>query len=191
VNFSHYSEAPIRFATDLVNTGPLPLIGEDWEDLKTVDDLEAFLLKTGFLERRDDARALSNGDLEAFRRLRAQFVKVFLARDVGEAARNVNAILNECGALPLLTDHDESGLHLHFTAPGGSPAQQAGAASGMGLALVLLEDGLGRFGVCASDDCVDIFVDTSKNSSRRFCSDKCANRTAVAAHRARARSKNL
>jgi predicted RNA-binding Zn ribbon-like protein len=191
VDFSHYNESPIRFAADLVNTGPLPLIGEGWEDLKTVEDLRAFLQKTDWLDSAEEAAKLSKSDLESFRRLRAQFVEVFLARTPGEAARVLNTILDECGTLPHLTDHDRSGLHLHFTAPGGTLAQKAGAASGMGLALVLMEDGLERFGVCASDDCVDIFVDTSKNSSRRFCSGQCANRTAVAAHRARARSKDL
>jgi predicted RNA-binding Zn ribbon-like protein len=188
VDFSHYSEAPIQFAADLVNTGPLPVVGESWEDLKTVEDLRAFLLESGFKELADEG--LAEADLEAFRGLRAKLVDVFLAKDERSAARRVNEILGECRSIPRLTDHDDAPLHLHYAAPDASPAQKAGAASAMGLALVLVEDGLNRFGVCASDDCIDIFVDTSKNSCRRFCSDKCANRTAVAAHRARARAKD-
>jgi predicted RNA-binding Zn ribbon-like protein len=188
VDFSHYSEAPIQFAADLVNTGPLPF-GETWEDLKTVDDLRAFLLESGLRELADEG--LTDADLEAFRGLRAKLVDVFLAEDEKHAARRVNEILDESRSIPRLTDHDDAPLHLHYAAPDATPAQRAGAASAMGLALVLVEDGLDRFGVCASDDCIDIFVDTSKNSCRRFCSDKCANRTAVAAHRARARAKNV
>ena len=188
MNFSHYSEAPIRFAADLVNTGPLPVLGESWEDLKTVDDLRSFLTGTGFFSP-PFVETLTKADLEAFRRLRAQLADVFLASDEGIAARGVNQILDECRSVPHLTDHDGASLHLHYTAPGAAPAQKAGAASAMGLALVLVEDGLKRFGVCASGDCIDVFVDTSKNSCRRFCSDKCSNRTAVAAHRARERSK--
>jgi len=187
VDFSHYSEAPIQFAADLANTGPLPF-GETWEDLETVDDLRSFLLESGFKELADDG--LTEADLEAFRGLRAQLVDVFLAKDEKVAASRVNEILGECHSIPRLTDHDGAPLHLHYAAPNATRAQRAGAASAMGLALVLVEDGLNRFGVCASDDCIDIFVDTSKNSCRRFCSDKCANRTAVAAHRARARAKN-
>jgi predicted RNA-binding Zn ribbon-like protein len=187
VDFSHYSEAPIQFAADLVNTGPVPL-GESGENLQTVADLRAFLVGSSFGELADDG--LSEDDLKAFRRLRGQLVDVFLANDEKIAARRVNEILDASHSIPRLTDHDGAPLHLHFAAPGASPAQKAGAASAMGLALVLVEDGLKRFGVCASDDCIDIFVDTSKNSSRRFCSDKCANRTAVAAHRARARAKS-
>lgn len=188
MDFSHYSEAPIRFAADLVNTGPLPF-GEAWEDLKTVDDLRAFLVETDFIDSGD--APLSEGDLEGFRRLRAQLVDVFLASDERAAARRVNEILDESRSIPRLTDHDGASLHLHYAAPDASIAQKAGAASAMGLALVLVEDGLNRFGVCASDDCIDVFVDTSKNSCRRFCSDKCANRTAVAAHRARAKTQNV
>jgi predicted RNA-binding Zn ribbon-like protein len=186
VNFSHYSEAPIRFAADLVNTGPLD--ESYFEDLGTVADLRAFLTASNILDA-GDSEALTEGDLEAFRRLRAQLVDIFLASDESTAARGVNQILDECRSVPHLTDHDDGPLHLHYAAPGATPAQKAGAASAMGLALVLVEDGLNRFGVCASDDCIDVFVDTSKNSCRRFCSDKCSNRTAVAAHRARERSK--
>jgi len=186
VNFSHYSEAPIRFAADLVNTGQLGQ--EPFEVLETVADLKAFLTESGFLDV-DDPEALTLDDLDAFRRLRAQLVDVFLASDERSAARSVNQILDECRSVPHLTDHDGASLHLHYAAPGATPAQKAGAASAMGLALVLVEGGLKRFGACASDDCIDVFVDTSKNSCRRFCSDKCSNRTAVAAHRARERSK--
>lgn len=186
MNFSHYSEAPIRFAADLVNTGQLGQ--EPFEVLETVADLRAFLAESDLLDV-DDPESLTEDDLEAFRRLRAQLVDVFLASDESVAARGVNQILEECRSVPHLTDHDGASLHLHYTAPGAAPAQKAGAASAMGLALVLVEDGLSRFGACASDDCIDVFVDTSKNSCRRFCSDKCSNRTAVAAHRARERSK--
>ena len=188
MDFSHYTEAPIRFAADLVNTGPLPF-GETWEDLKEVGDLKAFLVGTGFFDSRE-VELLGEEDLEAFRRLREQLVGVFLASDETAAARGVNQILERCHSTPRLTDHDGGPLHLHYAAAGATAAEKAGASAAMGLALVLVEDGLKRFGVCASDDCIDVFVDTSKNSCRRFCSDKCANRTAVAAHRARQRVEN-
>ncbi|HLU95849.1 MAG TPA: CGNR zinc finger domain-containing protein, partial [Thermobifida alba] len=41
-------------------------------------------------------------------------------------------------------------------------------------------------GCCARDGCRTVFVDTSRNGRRRFCSVTCANRVNVAAHRARA-----
>ena len=43
----------------------------------------------------------------------------------------------------------------------------------------------GRLARCAADRCDDVLVDLSKNRSRRFCDTSCANRTNVAAYRAR------
>jgi predicted RNA-binding Zn ribbon-like protein len=40
---------------------------------------------------------------------------------------------------------------------------------------------------CADESCGDVFVDASRNRSRRYCSDTCANRLNVAAHRRRRR----
>ena len=39
-----------------------------------------------------------------------------------------------------------------------------------------------------AEDCQDVFVDTSPNRSRRYCSDRCSSRANVAAYRARRRA---
>ncbi|MFF4355485.1 CGNR zinc finger domain-containing protein [Streptomyces sp. NPDC001604] len=44
-------------------------------------------------------------------------------------------------------------------------------------------------GRCAAAGCGNYFVDRSHNRTRRFCSDACASRTTVEAHRARAAKK--
>jgi predicted RNA-binding Zn ribbon-like protein len=44
-----------------------------------------------------------------------------------------------------------------------------------------------RLGVCAADHCVDAYVDTSRATTRRFCSLTCQNRARVAAFRRRTR----
>ncbi|MGI8940414.1 MAG: CGNR zinc finger domain-containing protein [Actinomycetota bacterium] len=187
MDFEHYTEAPLRFAAELVNTSP-PLEPEP-DGLDSVEALRSFLLDVGFFDATDDPAALTFDDLAAFGRLRGQRAEVLSATDEAQAARGLNSILAECRSVPYVTNHDDSVLHLHFAPPKATPAQQAGASSAMGLALVLCEEGLKRFGTCADDNCVDVFVDNSKNTSRRFCSNKCSNRTAVAAHRARVRGK--
>jgi predicted RNA-binding Zn ribbon-like protein len=58
----------------------------------------------------------------------------------------------------------------------------------MGLSVALIEGGWQRFGTCSSTSCDDVFVDTSKNRSRRHCSDTCTTRESVAAYRARQKS---
>ncbi len=55
----------------------------------------------------------------------------------------------------------------------------------MGLAVVLVDHGMERFGVCASSTCEDVFVDSSRNRSRRHCSGTCNTRENVAAYRRR------
>ena len=57
-----------------------------------------------------------------------------------------------------------------------------------GLAVWLCEYGSARFGVCADDRCGNVYLDTSSNCCRRFCSERCATRSHVAAHRARKRA---
>jgi len=75
--------------------------------------------------------------------------------------------------------------HLHFEPMDASPARWLGAVTAMGLSTVLIEDGLDRFGMCGSTTCDDVFVDTSRNKSRRHCSDTCTTRENVAAYRER------
>ena len=38
---------------------------------------------------------------------------------------------------------------------------------------------------CDASNCDNVFVDTSPNQSRRYCSDRCSSRANVAAYRAR------
>jgi predicted RNA-binding Zn ribbon-like protein len=40
-------------------------------------------------------------------------------------------------------------------------------------------------GVCSAEKCDCVYVDTSPNQSRRYCSDRCSSRANVAAYRAR------
>jgi hypothetical protein len=71
----------------------------------------------------------------------------------------------------------------------GSPARawaETLAAEGlMGMAEVVCDLGTDRFGVCAAARCTNVFVDTSPNRSRRYCSERCSSRANVAAFRAR------
>ena len=55
----------------------------------------------------------------------------------------------------------------------------------MAMVDVVRQQELDRLRVCGADDCGDVLVDLSKNRSRRYCSTTCANRTNVAAFRAR------
>lgn len=102
-----------------------------------------------------------------------------------DAAALVNALLLSTGARPWLDRHDGEPWHLHFH--GAEDTLAAGWAAGCatGLAVVLGSDLVGRLGVCTADRCDRVYVDTSKNGTRRFCSTACQNRVKAAAFRAR------
>jgi len=59
----------------------------------------------------------------------------------------------------------------------------AGCATG--LAIVLGSEHYDRLGVCTAPHCDRVYVDTSRNRHRRFCSTACQNRVKAAAFRER------
>jgi predicted RNA-binding Zn ribbon-like protein len=61
----------------------------------------------------------------------------------------------------------------------------------MGLTMAFLDLGRARLGACDDPRCRGVFLDTSRNRSRRYCSDRCASRANVAALRRRQRDGNV
>ncbi len=116
--------------------------------------------------------------------LRAVFEAV-AAGDVDAAAETVNALLAQTGARPHLDKHDGEPWHLHFTSTDDSLAQGWAAGCATGLAVVLGSELYGRLGVCAAPHCDRVYVDTSRNGIRKFCSASCQSRVKTAAFRAR------
>ena len=87
---------------------------------------------------------------------------------------------------PHLTRHD--GVpHLHFAPPGAPLPRWMGSLAVSGLVRYVCQSGRSRLRRCAASGCGRWYADTSRNSSRRYCSHACASRTTVAAHRARRR----
>lgn len=173
-------------ATDLVNTRN-PIDGQD--ELTTVEELRAFLDGYALDWHEEDWHPgePTARDLNAIRRLREELRSVFAADDEAEAAELLNSILADVVAVPRISVHSAA-PHLHFEPRRGGTAEWLAAATAMGLSVVLVDFGLRRFGSCASHDCVDVFVDSSKNRSRRHCTSTCATRENVAAYRRRNKS---
>ncbi len=86
---------------------------------------------------------------------------------------------------PRISDHDPQNLHLHAAARSASVAELIVAESLLGLATLVCDLGPSRLGRCAASPCSQVFVDTSPNCSRRYCSERCSSRANVAAYRAR------
>jgi CGNR zinc finger len=116
--------------------------------------------------------------------LRAVFEAVAEGR-LDDAAGDVNGLLRLTGARPHLDSHDGEPWHLHFHGADESLVTGWAAGCATGLAVVLGSDLYGRLGVCTADRCDRVYVDTSRNGTRRFCSTTCQNRVKAAAFRAR------
>ncbi len=104
--------------------------------------------------------------------------------DLDRAVGLINGLLQDTKAAPQLTRRDGAPWHLHF----GSPDDATGwlAEFATAVAMFLGSDDVERLRRCEAARCDDLFLDTTRNRTQRFCSTACQNRTKVAAHRARA-----
>lgn len=121
------------------------------------------------------------------RRLRAVFDAVD-ADLLDAAAREINGLLATSGARPQLDHVPGEPWQLHFHGAEDSVAVGWSAGCATALALAVGSDVAGRLGVCTADRCDRVYVDSSRNAARQFCSTACQNRMKAAAFRARKRS---
>lgn len=105
--------------------------------------------------------------------------------DLAAAAETLNSLLARTGARPQLDPLPGGGWHVHFHGSDDGLATGWSAGCATGLALAVGSNLAGRLGLCLADRCDRVYVDTSRNGSRRFCSTTCQNRVKAAAYRAR------
>ena len=180
-NFGPYMECSLELAIDLVNSENVNS-GEDelTEPAGLARFLAAHKLGKSLSQRPTEA------DVTQVKKLRAALRQVFEASEADHAGEILNGLLAKSGARPELTNHDGEEWHLHYSPPGTPIAPRLTAETAMALSVVIAADGFDRLRVCEGDRCVDVFVDASRNNSRRFCSPSvCGNRASVAAYRAR------
>jgi predicted RNA-binding Zn ribbon-like protein len=186
VNFNSHTDAVVMTAVELVNLLTegerrgrryLPPAGGD-----RVVRLSALLREAG-------GRGATEVEAAEFAPLAQQLRAVFAcvaAGDLDRAAQQVNDLLRVTGAHPALERHDGEPWHVHFhAADERSLAKGWAAGCATGLAIVLGGEYHDRLGVCTAPHCDRVYVDTSRNGSRRFCSTACQNRVKAAAFRER------
>lgn len=96
----------------------------------------------------------------------------------------LNELLAATAGVPYISTHDGRAPHLHFAREDVPTDERVKAYTAAGLATLFCEDPA-RIGRCARPDCAFVFVDTSRNGRRRFCSTRCSTRVHVAEHRTR------
>jgi predicted RNA-binding Zn ribbon-like protein len=175
VLFAHDTEAALISASALVNTDQ-----PDGDRLDSVGALDAFVRAEGI----SGTRRGDGAELEQVRALRTRLRRWWEA-DQDALVEQVNAMLREAQALPQLVAHDGWDYHLHATTPHAPLADRMAVEAAMAFVDVVRQQELDRLRICDAESCHDVLVDLSKNRSRRYCSTSCANRTNVAAFRAR------
>lgn len=170
-----------QLAADLVNTYS-PVYKR--EDLSDSSALEAFLQ-----DREVDSEApVGEEELDQVRWLRGRLRDVFAAPHEAAAAHVLNGLLADSHASLRLTRRPDESWQLRVVTEPATLGQRLSAETAMALAVVIAAGGFHRLGVCAGEKCQDVFVDTSRNRSRRFCSPAvCGNRASIAAYRSRQR----
>ena len=123
-------------------------------------------------------------ELEAWAR---RLDPVFGEPSVDKQMSLVNDLLELTAARPFISAHDGKRPHLHFSSLDGDIVARAKDTTAGGLAMAICFSDGRRLGRCDREDCTTVYVDTSRNGRRRFCSLACANRVNVAAHRTRQR----
>jgi predicted RNA-binding Zn ribbon-like protein len=179
---THDTQCALDILVDLLNTAPDACGHEGLPDLTA---LRGFVLR----HRISEVGTLGTGDLEAVRRVRGEFQEVFRAASPQDAADLVNTLVARAGTTPRLTNHDNHGWHMHYFAPCAAIADHLAAESGMAVAFIVVAGERDRLRRCEAPDCARVFVDLSRNRSRRYCDSRtCGNRLHVAAYRARQRT---
>lgn len=185
MDLSAYAQLAVRLANADVDGKERTCGAGDYDTISSIDGLRGLLTGIQFPNTR-----ASRTDLDAMRALRTEFREIFAACAAGngtEAVDRLNALLIQHPVHPQISGHDGQPWHLHLT-QGGTVADRYAAGAAMGLATQLTRLGPDRLGLCQGLSCERVFIDTSANRSRRYCSDRCGARTNVTTLRTRRRT---
>jgi predicted RNA-binding Zn ribbon-like protein len=172
VQFDHHNMTGVRLAAALVN------LAEPW-DAVVLDGL----LQEHWISRVD----LSAPVCEGLRQLAGRLRLVFEESTPQTRCEAINALLAG-RASPFLTMHDGLPPHLHFASTEDELVHRVTAFTAGSLAMFTVEAAGRRLGTCARQGCRTVYVDTSLNGRRTYCSSRCANSDAVGRHRQRKRA---
>lgn len=175
MDYDTYSSGAVQLAVDLANT--------QYDDPGT---LAEFLAEHREWFARRTRLTLTAAERETVADL-GRRVRAVVAADKEQAVVDrLNDLLRCANVHPRMTTHDGT-LHVHYSRDSAAAVEQLSTTVAVGMAMLVTRYGWARLGICGADDCQSVFVDTSRNNSRRFCSETCASRASVAAYRARQR----
>jgi predicted RNA-binding Zn ribbon-like protein len=183
VKLDSYKDAGLLVAAELVNElAP----GPERDQPPTAREAVAILARVLAVDPPSVA-ALTQTQVPQFVALAQQLRDVFAdlqRHDIDAAAEALNELLAAHPAHPHLAK--ERGMwRLHHHPQQAPLVPMWTAICAAGLAEMIADGDAQRLGTCERDACRRVYVDASKNASRRFCSLTCQNRVKVATFRER------
>ena len=180
MRFAPDTEDILEFAVAVANTSPSASRSGD-DELGTIDQMSAMLHRYAYTGRVDRDEA----ELAQLRETRA-LVRHIWSLEVDDAVPLVNAMFRESESLPYLIRHDHFDWHLHATGLDAPLVDRMRSELAIAFADVIRSREWARLRECEATDCDGVFVDLSRNGSKRFCSVRCGNRMNQLALRERA-----
>ena len=172
----------IGLAVGLVNT---------WDVLNDPPELlnlERLKILLRWFELEEAADAATEPDIEQVRQVRGRVRRAFESNDEAEAVAELNALARRAKAVPQLEPANGGWAFRYGFGERNLATELAGRAA-VALLEVIERDGWDRFGLCAAAPCCCVYVDRSRNRSRRYCCSLCADRATQAAARRRKRQR--
>lgn len=159
-----------------------------WDTLATEPDRIADAAILGRFLRwvydRPEPVAVGDRDLSAFRRARGELRHAFDAPDEAAATRELNSIL-ERRPVTVQLERGGGSRSLRHQPVQSDLVDALLTESAIALLEAIRDGGWERFGTCAGSPCTCVYLDRTRNRSRRFCSDLCNDRVSQEAHRRR------
>ena len=182
MNGGNLQQREIDLAVGLVNTWDV--LDDEPEFLRDTKNLRTFLEQHG-LDR--EARVAAEGDLKRVRSLRRRVRSVFEAETEAEAVEILNDLLAD--SVAQLRPGKDGWRFSYEPRRARDLADRLAPRVAAALLVAVQTDGWERFGVCDALPCRCVYLDRSRNRSRRYCSQLCADRVAAAHYRERAKGR--
>jgi predicted RNA-binding Zn ribbon-like protein len=179
VDLDSYIDAGAIVAVDLINAFA--------SERNTTDSPQAEVIEKILAVDPASVARLTGADVPGFIELAQRLRQIFQLlhrEDVDEAAAILNAMLTAHPAFPHLAK-DEGLWRLHHHPSDTELVPEWNSICAENLARLIGAGYENRFGICSAPECDRVFIDLSKNRSRRFCSIACQNRAKAAAYRQR------
>lgn len=168
------------FAVALINTRP----ERGGEEGLNSSDVLARIGEESFVYYTPDH---TDAEVVALRRLRVQLDDIITADGQAQQFQIINELFRSASAIPNMVTHEpDPEPHFHYTMDDAPYSDHIKGITAYAMGRLIIMHEFHRLKTCEGVDCNRLFLDTTRNSIRRYCNGKtCGNRIHSARYRSR------